>query len=96
MSATEMRYAQAVTQALRDSMLADDSVVLFGEDIGAPGGSFKATRGLLEAFGPERVRDTPISEASIVSAAVGAALSGLRPVVEIMFKIGRASCRERV
>jgi pyruvate dehydrogenase E1 component beta subunit len=85
MSATEMRYAQAVALALRDSMQADDSVVLLGEDIAAPGGSFKATRGLLEAFGPERVRDTPISEASIVSAAVGAALSGLRPVVEIMF-----------
>ncbi len=85
MSATEMRYVQAVAQALRDSLQADDRVVLFGEDIASAGGSFKATRGLLEAFGPERVRDTPISEATIVSAAVGAALSGLRPVVEIMF-----------
>jgi len=85
MSVVEMRYAQAVAQALRDAMQADDQVVLLGEDIGAAGGSFKATRGLLESFGPERVRDTPISEASIVSAAVGAALSGLKPVVEIMF-----------
>lgn len=85
MSGTEMRYVQAVAQALRDSMEQDQSVVLLGEDIGAAGGSFKATRGLLDTYGPERVRDTPISEASIVSAAVGAALTGLKPVVEIMF-----------
>lgn len=85
MSATEMRYVQAVNQALRDEMQADAAVVLLGEDIAAAGGSFKATRGLLDAFGEERVRDTPISEATIVSAAVGAALSGLKPVVEIMF-----------
>lgn len=85
MSTTEMKYVQAIAQALRDSLQADERVLLLGEDIAAAGGSFKATRGLLEAFGPERVRDTPISEASIVSAAVGAALSGLKPVVEIMF-----------
>lgn len=85
MSGTEMRYAQAVAQALRDSMQADERVVLLGEDIAAAGGSFKATRDILKTFGERRVIDTPISEASIVSAAVGAALSGLRPVVEIMF-----------
>lgn len=85
MSGTEMRYVHAVAQALRDSMQADSSVMLIGEDIGAAGGSFKATRGLLEDFGPERVRDAPISESSIASAAVGAALSGIKPVVEIMF-----------
>jgi pyruvate dehydrogenase E1 component beta subunit len=83
--ATEMRQAQAVSQALHDAMQADDRVIVLGEDIAAAGGSFKATRGLLDAFGPQRVLDTPISEASIVSAAVGAALTGLRPVVEIMF-----------
>ena len=82
---TEMKYMASVAQALRDSMAADPRVIVMGEDIGAPGGSFKATRGLLDEFGPKRVLDTPISEASIVSAAVGAALSGLRPVVEIMF-----------
>ena len=81
----EMRYMQAVSQALNDSMEEDESVIVFGEDIAAAGGSFKATRGLLEAFGRERVRDTPISEATIVSAAVGAAMTGLKPVVEIMF-----------
>ncbi|HRH85994.1 MAG TPA: alpha-ketoacid dehydrogenase subunit beta [Rubrivivax sp.] len=81
----EMKTMAAVALALRDAMADDPRVVVMGEDIGAPGGSFKATRGLLEEFGPQRVIDTPISEASIVSAAVGAALSGLRPVVEIMF-----------
>lgn len=83
--AVEMKTMAAVATALRDAMAADPRVVVMGEDIGAPGGSFKATRGLLDEFGPRRVIDTPISEASIVSAAVGAALSGLRPVVEIMF-----------
>jgi pyruvate dehydrogenase E1 component beta subunit len=82
---TEMKYMAGVAQALRDSMAEDPRVIVMGEDIGAPGGSFKATRGLLDEFGPQRVLDTPISEAGIVSAAVGAALSGLRPVVEIMF-----------
>lgn len=82
---TEMKYMASVAQALRDSMAEDPRVIVMGEDIGAPGGSFKATRGLLDEFGSQRVIDTPISEASIVSAAVGAALSGLRPVVEIMF-----------
>jgi len=85
MSNTEMRYVAAITQALRDSMRQDDAVIVMGEDVAHAGGSFKATRGLLEDFGPGRVMDTPISEASIVSAAVGAALTGLRPVVEIMF-----------
>jgi len=81
----EMRYSQALNQALRDSMQQDPSVILLGEDIGAPGGSFKITRGLIEEFGAARVRDTPISEATITSVAVGAAMTGCRPVVEIMF-----------
>lgn len=82
---TEMRYVNAVTQALRDSMEQDPSVVVLGEDVANAGGSFKATRGLLDAFGAQRVIDTPISESSITSAAVGMALTGLKPVVEIMF-----------
>lgn len=81
----EMRYIQAVNQALLDSMKADESIFVLGEDVAAAGGSFKATRGLLAEFGADRVRDTPISEATIVSLAVGAAMSGLKPVVEIMF-----------
>lgn len=81
----EIRYLRAINQALADAMAADDSVVLLGEDVSEAGGAFGASRGLRERFGPERVIDTPISEAAIAGAAVGAALSGLRPVAEIMF-----------
>lgn len=80
-----MRYVHAINKALADALEADPAVVLWGEDIANAGGSFKATRGLLDRFGPQRVRDTPISEYSITGAAVGAALTGLKPVVEIMF-----------
>ncbi len=82
---TEMRYVNAVTQALRDCMEQDLTVVVMGEDVANAGGSFKATRGLLDTFGPGRVIDTPISESAIASAAVGMALTGMKPVVEIMF-----------
>jgi pyruvate dehydrogenase E1 component beta subunit len=81
----ELRYLRAVNQALADAMGEDPSIVIFGEDVAEAGGSFGATRGLRDRFGPERVFDTPISEAAIAGAAVGAALSGLRPVIEIMF-----------
>ncbi|MBI3523912.1 MAG: alpha-ketoacid dehydrogenase subunit beta [Betaproteobacteria bacterium] len=81
----EIRYAMAINRALADAMLADASVILFGEDVAAPGGPFTVTRGLQAQFGAERVRDTPISEATITGAAVGTALGGLKPVVEIMF-----------
>ena len=82
---TQMAYAHAVNLGLMDALRADDRVIVLGEDVADAGGSFKVTRGLLEAYGAARVIDTPISEATIVSAAVGAAMSGLRPVVEIMF-----------
>jgi acetoin:2,6-dichlorophenolindophenol oxidoreductase subunit beta len=82
---SELRFGQAINKALADAMTADDSVVLFGEDIAEPGGPFGVTRGLRQKFGELRVRDTPISEGVISGAAVGAALSGLKPVVEIMF-----------
>lgn len=81
----EMRYLRAINQALADAMAADPNVILLGEDVGEAGGSFGASRGLRDRFGPERVLDTPISEAALAGAAVGAALSGLRPVAEIMF-----------
>jgi pyruvate dehydrogenase E1 component beta subunit len=81
----ELRMTQAIQRALAEALAEDPGVILLGEDIGAAGGPFGATRGLQEKFGPERVRDTPISEAGIVGAAVGAALSGLKPVAEIMF-----------
>ena len=82
---SELRFGQAINRALADAMAADSSVILLGEDVGAAGGPFGVTRGLQGKFGSARVRDTPISEAAIVGAAVGAAMSGLRPVVEIMF-----------
>ncbi|WP_026437530.1 alpha-ketoacid dehydrogenase subunit beta [Acidovorax sp. JHL-9] len=84
-SAVEMKYFQAANAALSDAMRADNDVIVFGEDVAEAGGSFKVTRGLLETFGAKRVRDTPISEATITAMAVGAAMSGLKPVVEIMF-----------
>jgi len=83
--ASPFRYAHAIAQALNDAMAEDPSVIVMGEDVAAAEGAFKATRGLLSAYGPERVIDTPISEASLVGCAVGAAMSGLRPVAEIMF-----------
>jgi len=81
----ELSYSEALNEALREEMRRDDRVIVFGEDVGVFGGVYKVTKGLLEEFGPERVRDTPISEAAIVGAAIGAALMGLRPVAEIMY-----------
>jgi len=77
--------SQALRQAIIEEMKRDDSVVLLGEDIGVLGGAYAVTSGLLEMFGEQRVRDTPISETGIVGAAVGAAMTGLRPVAEIQF-----------
>ncbi len=76
---------EAINEALHEEMRRDESVFIMGEDIGVAGGVFKVTAGLLNEFGPERVRDTPIAEAGIVGLAVGAAMTGMRPVVEIMF-----------
>ncbi|MGI8826449.1 MAG: alpha-ketoacid dehydrogenase subunit beta [Chloroflexota bacterium] len=78
-------YREAINRALRDAMEADENVVLLGEDIAAAGGSFKITEGLFDIFGPDRVTDTPISETGFVGAAIGMALVGFRPVVEMMF-----------
>jgi pyruvate/2-oxoglutarate/acetoin dehydrogenase E1 component len=80
-----MTYLEAIADGLREAMRADPSVFLLGEDIGVYGGAFKLTKGFIEEFGPRRVIDTPISEAAIVGAAVGAALIGLRPVAEMQF-----------
>ncbi len=81
----KLRMNQAIAQALGDEMRADPDVFLMGEDVGAAGGVFKTSEGLLDEFGERRVRDTPISEMGFLGAAVGAASTGLRPVVEIMF-----------
>ncbi len=79
-----MRYREALNQAMREEMRADESVFLMGEDVGVFQGAFKVTEGMLEEFGEKRVRDTPISENTIVGMGVGAAMAGLRPIVEIM------------
>jgi pyruvate dehydrogenase E1 component beta subunit len=81
---TKTTYREAIRSALQHALRSDPRVFLMGEDVGRYGGSFKVTYGLLEEFGPERVRDTPLSESTFLGAGIGAALGGLRPVVEIM------------
>jgi pyruvate dehydrogenase E1 component beta subunit len=81
---TKMTYRDAIREALREALRSDPRVFLMGEDVGRYGGSFKVTYGLLEEFGPERVRDTPLSESTFLGAGIGAALGGMRPIVEIM------------
>jgi len=81
----ELTFADALREALREEMLRDPTVILLGEEIGVFNGVYRVTRGLLDEFGPERVRDTPISEAAIAGAAVGLTLAGMRPVAEIMY-----------
>jgi len=82
---TQIDYRGAIQRAIAEEMERDDRVALYGEDVAAPGGVFKATPGLQDRFGDERVFDTPISELAMTGAAFGAAVTGLRPVVEIMF-----------
>ena len=81
----ETTYLQAITDALREELQRDPRVFLLGEDIGVSGGAFKVTKGLIDDFGEERVMDTPISESAIIGVAVGAALTGMRPVAEMQF-----------
>ena len=103
----EITFLEAVNEALNEAMRADDSVIVLGEDIsggaglggpleGAMGGTFGATKGLLGKFGPSRVRDTPISEAGFVGAATGAALAGLRPVVDLMWASFAPYCFDQI
>jgi pyruvate dehydrogenase E1 component beta subunit len=80
----EMTYRDAIAEALREEMRADERVFLLGEDIGAYGGSYVVTKGFLDEFGEKRVRDTPIAESGMVGAAIGAAMAGMKPVVEMM------------
>jgi pyruvate dehydrogenase E1 component subunit beta len=77
-------YREAMRAAMRDAMLRDDRVFLMGEDVGRYGGCFAVSKGLLDEFGPERIRDTPLSESAFVGAGIGAAMGGARPIVEIM------------
>jgi pyruvate/2-oxoglutarate/acetoin dehydrogenase E1 component len=92
----QLSYREAVSAAIAQEMRRDESVVFLGEDIAAAGGVFKTTEGLLDEFGPLRVRDTPISEQAILGAAAGAAMTGLRPIAEIMFSDFFAVCWDTV
>jgi acetoin:2,6-dichlorophenolindophenol oxidoreductase subunit beta len=92
----ELTYREAVAAGIAQEMRRDESVVFLGEDVAAAGGVFKTTVGLLEEFGPKRVRDTPISEQAIIGAAMGAAMTGLRPIAEIMFSDFFAVCWDLV
>jgi pyruvate dehydrogenase E1 component beta subunit len=77
-------YREAMREAIREALLADGCVFLMGEDVGAYGGCFGVSKGLLDEFGPERIRDTPLSESAFVGAGIGAAMGGMRPIVEVM------------
>jgi pyruvate/2-oxoglutarate/acetoin dehydrogenase E1 component len=92
----ELTYRDAVAAGIAQEMARDDRVVFLGEDVAAAGGVFKSTVGLLDQFGPLRVRDTPISEQAILGAAMGAAMTGLRPIAEIMFSDFLAVCWDMV
>ena len=81
---SRMTYREAVRQGIREAMLKDKRVFLMGEDVGAYGGCYAVSKGLLDEFGPDRIRDTPLSESGFVGAGIGAALGGMRPIVEIM------------
>jgi pyruvate dehydrogenase E1 component beta subunit len=92
----ELSYREAIAAGIAQEMARDPMVYFIGEDIGAAGGVFKATVGLFDRFGPDRVRDTPISEQAIIGAAMGAAMTGLRPIAEIMFSDFLATCWDMV
>jgi pyruvate dehydrogenase E1 component beta subunit len=92
----ELTYREAVAAGIAQEMERDERVVFLGEDVAAAGGVFKTTVGLLEKFGPKRVKDTPISEQAIIGAAMGAAMTGLRPIAEIMFSDFLAVCWDQV
>jgi pyruvate/2-oxoglutarate/acetoin dehydrogenase E1 component len=96
MVVAQLTYRDAVARAITQEMERDPNVVFLGEDVAGAGGVFKATVGLLERFGPLRVRDTPISEQAILGAAMGAAMTGLRPIAEIMFADFFAVCWDLV
>src|SRR5471032_647153 len=92
----ELSYRDAVIRGIAQEMARDKDVVFLGEDVAKAGGVFKATVGLYERFGPLRVRDTPISEQAILGAAMGAAMTGLKPIAEIMFSDFFAVCWDLV
>ena len=89
-------YREAILEATAEEMARDDSVIVMGEDVGIYGGGFGVTEGLLETYGPERVRNTPVSETAFVGTAIGAAATGMRPVVELMFSDFMSVCWDQI
>ncbi len=92
----EITYREAVREAMCEEMRRDENVFLMGEDVGVYGGGFGVSAGMLEEFGPERVRETPISEAAFVGAGVGAAITGMRPIIDLMFSDFMAVCYDQI
>jgi pyruvate dehydrogenase E1 component beta subunit len=92
----EVTYKEAIRLGMETALAGDERVVMLGEDIGAAGGAFKTTEGLIDQFGPERILDTPISEQAIIGTAIGAALRGLRPVAELMFADFAGVCFDQI
>jgi pyruvate/2-oxoglutarate/acetoin dehydrogenase E1 component len=92
----EMFFSEAISAAIRNEMLRDENVYLLGEDVGVYGGSFGATAGLYDEFGPERIKDTPISEIAIVGTSAGAAVTGMRPIAELMFNDFMGCCMDQI
>jgi pyruvate/2-oxoglutarate/acetoin dehydrogenase E1 component len=89
-------YKEAIRTAMADALAADESVYMLGEDIGAAGGAFKTTEGLIDEFGKDRVLDTPISEQAIIGAAIGSAIKGMRPIAELMFADFAGVCFDQI
>ncbi|MDD4363855.1 MAG: alpha-ketoacid dehydrogenase subunit beta [Atribacterota bacterium] len=92
----KIKFAQALNEALHEEMQRDEKIFIYGQDVAVVGGLWKVTTGLLDRFGPDRVKDTPLSEAAIVGTAVGAAITGTRPIVEIMFADFLSVCFDEV
>jgi 2-oxoisovalerate dehydrogenase E1 component beta subunit len=91
-----LTYIEAIRQGIWEEMERDDRVFMLGEDIGPYGGAFRVSAGMLERFGPERIIDTPLSENAFVGAAIGAAMMGLRPIVEMQFADFISTCYDQI
>ena len=92
----EISYREAIREAMSEEMRRDDSVIMIGEDIGVYGGGFRVTEGMIEEFGSDRILETPISETAFTGAAIGAAVTGMRPIVEYMFSDFMGVCWDQI
>ena len=92
----QITYREAIRQAMIEEMHRDDSVFLMGEDVGVYGGGFGVSKGMWDIFGPKRIKETPISESAFVGAGIGSAMTGMRPIVELMFSDFMAVCYDQI